>query len=157
MLVQTLKRAGFGFVLGMAVGNLIAALTGHPNIVSPALLERAGSLSNALVWQTLLSGLLGAAGMGGVSLYELEDWPLLRTTMVHYAIYIVTFILCALALGWCERPAEFLVMAAIMAAIHFTIFLIMCARYRAQVRELNELNEVRKARINHQPSIGGAL
>jgi hypothetical protein len=156
MLVCTLKRAGFGFLLGMAVGNLIAVLTGHPNIVSPALLERAGSLSNALLWQTLLSGLIGAAGMGGISLYELEDWPLLRTTLVHYAIYIVTFIFCALALGWCERPVEFLVMAVIMLAIHFTIFLIMCARYRAQVKELNELNELRKQR-SRETQIGGAI
>ena len=153
MLVRTLKRAGFGFLLGMAVGNLIAALTGHPNIVSPALLERAGSLSAALLWQTLLSGLIGAAGMGGVSLYEIEAWPLLRTALTHYVIYIVAFAFCSLALGWCERPAELLVMAAIMAAVHFAIFLIMCARYRAQVRELNEM----QTRFQHEPTEGGVI
>lgn len=157
MLAQTLKRALSGFVLGMAVGNLIAALTGHPDIVSPALLERAGSLSAALLWQTILSGVIGAAGFGGMVLYEIERWPLRLTDAVHNALVLAVFLPCALVLGWINTAAEVLIMAGIMSAAHYVVFLIMCARYRAQVRELNELNELRKARIHQQQSIGGAI
>lgn len=157
MLVQTLKRAGFGFILGMAVGNLIAGLTGHPNIVSPALLERTGSLSAALLWQTLLSGVIGAAGFAGVSYYDIERWPLLLADAVHYLSYMAVFLPAAFFLGWTEKAGETLVMAAILLAVHTLIFLIMCAIYRAQVRELNELNQKRRARLDPQHSTGGAI
>lgn len=154
ILVKTLKRTAFGFTLGMAVGNLIAAFTGHPAIVSPLLLERVGSLRWALLAQTVLSGFIGAAGFGGVSLYDMERWPLLLTTLVHYVIYLVVFIPSALSLGWTETAAEIAFLAAVMASVHLVIFLVMCARYRAQVRELNELNE-KTRRLWQQ--IGGVL
>ena len=155
MLLNTLKRAGFGFILGMAVGNLIAALTGHPNIVSAELLAKTGSLPTALLWQTVLSGLIGAAGMGGTVLYELERWPLLAIDLIHYALCMAAFLPVGHFLGWFPTKDVALVMAAIMFAVHFTIFLIMCAIYRKQVRELNTLQEqfLRQKNIN----IGGAV
>ena len=157
MLAKTLKRAGFGFILGMAVGNLIAALSGHPNIVSPLLLERAGSLPAALLWQTVLSGVIGAAGFGGAVLYDVERWPLLLADAMHYVSYMIVFLPIAFFLGWTEKAGEAAVMAVILLAAHTVIFLIMCARYRAEVKELNELNEVRKTRSIQQQSIGGAI
>ena len=155
MLVRTLKRAGRGFVLGMAVGNLIAALTGHPNIVSAALLERVGSLSAALLWQTLLSGVIGGASFAGVSFYEIERWPLLLADAMHYVCYMIVFIPVAFFLGWTEKAGEAAIMALVLLAVHSLIFLMMCAHYRAEVRELNALNERRKAR--YQQQIGGAI
>ena len=141
MIVKTLKRTFFGFILGMAVGNVIAALTGHPNIVSPSLLARTGSLSAALLWQTLLSGVIEAAGMGGTVLYELERWPLLATDAIHFALVMAAFVPVALYLGWTSTPGELLAVAACMLAAHLTVFLVMCAYYRAQVRILNELQK----------------
>lgn len=142
MIVKTLKRTFFGFILGMAVGNVIAALTaGVGAIVSPALLERTGSLSAALLTQTLCSGLIGAAGMGGTVLYELERWPLLATDAIHFALVMAAFVPVALYLGWTSTPGELLAVAACMLAAHLTVFLVMCAYYRAQVRILNELQK----------------
>lgn len=138
---QTLKRIGFGFVLGMAVGNLIAALTGHPDIVSPALLAKAGSLPAALLYQTMLSGLIGAAGFGGMGFYEVERWPLLLAVAAHFGLILAVFLPVARFLGWCGTAAELLAVAACMGAAHLAIFLVMCAYYRKQVRELNELQK----------------
>ncbi len=141
MIRKTLRRAVFGYVLGMAIGNLIAALTGHPNIVSAELLQKAGSLNAALLWQTLLSGLIGAAGMGGTMLYEIERWPLLAIDIAHYALVMAVFVPVSRCLGWCREPAELAITAAIMFAVHFSIFCIMCAIYRRRVKELNTLQK----------------
>ncbi|MBO4914914.1 MAG: DUF3021 domain-containing protein, partial [Oscillospiraceae bacterium] len=116
MLKTAVKRAMFGFMLGMAVGNLIAALTGHPNIVSPSLLQETGSLSAALLVQTIFSGVIGAVGMGGTVLYELERWPLLATDLVHFCLIMVAFIPIASFLGWIVTAKEILIMTAFMAA-----------------------------------------
>lgn len=157
MILKTLKRFCFGFILGMAVGNLIAALTGHPNIVSAALLERVGSLSAALLWQTLLSGVIGGVSFAGISLYEIEHWSLLLADAAHYVCYMIVFIPIAFFLGWTENAGDAAIMAAVLLAVHTLIFLVMCARYRAEVRELNQLNEQRKERYKQQRSIGGAV
>lgn len=139
MLTKTIRRAATGFVIGMAVGNLIAALTGHPNVVSAELLAKAGNLSAALVLQTLLSGVIGAAGMGGTVLYELDRWPLLAVDLAHFALVLAAFLPVGRFLGWFPTRESMLLMAAIMFAAHFTIFLTMCAVYRAQVRKLNQM------------------
>lgn len=141
MLIQTLKRTGFGFVLGMAVGNLIAALSGHPDIVSPELLARMGSLSASLLVQTLLSGVIGGVAWAGISLYDLERWPLLQADAVHFGLILLAFLPIARFLGWTETAADTLLMAGIMFAAHFSIFLVMCAIYRRQVREMNVMQE----------------
>ena len=156
MVWKILKRAGFGFILGMAVGNLIAALTGHPNIVSPALLEKTGSLSGALLRQTLLSGVIGFAAWAGISFYDIERWSLLRAVTAHYASIMIVFLPVAFYLGWIDGWAGALIMVAIMAVAHATVFFILCAYYKAQVREINQLLKERKLRIKQQGT-GGAL
>ncbi len=156
MLVKTLKRAVFGFILGMAAGNVIACLTGHPNIVSSALLEKAGSLSAALLWQTLLSGVIGGVAFAGISVYKIDRCSLLLADAAHYAIYMVVFLPIAFFLGWTDDAGQAAVMAVILLAVHTAIFLVMCAYYRAQARELNELNEKRKKMIK-QKEIGGTV
>ena len=157
MVWKILKRAGFGLILGMAVGNLIAALTAHGDmIVTPALLERAGSLSGALLRQTLLSGVIGFAAWAGISFYDIEGWSLRRAVAVHYASIMIVFLPVGFYLGWLGGPLDALVMAAIMAVCHLTVFFILCAYYKAQVRELNQLLEERKQQI-HQQQTGGAL
>ena len=160
MVWKILKRAGFGFILGMAVGNLIACLTGHPNIVSASLLEKAGSLSAALLWQTLLSGVIGFAAFAGVSVYDIEHWSLLLADAVHYVGYMIFFLPIAFFLGWLGSAQEAIIMAAILLGVHTVIFLIMWAIYRRQARELNRLNEERKQHRKEQPKeqpFGGAI
>jgi len=145
-----LRRALIGFVIGMAVGNLIAALTGHSSLVSEKLLTRTGSLSAALLTQTLLSGVIGAAGMGGTALYEIDRLPLLVIDLAHYALVLAVFLPSGYYLGWFPTAGVVLAMAGIMFAVHFSVFLIMCAIYRRQVKELNELQKEYRSRENEK-------
>ena len=60
MLKRTLQLAFTGFILGMAIGNIIAIVTsyaagGEVLAFSPELLEKTGSAAAALLLQTLLS------------------------------------------------------------------------------------------------------
>lgn len=145
MLITTLKRAGFGFFLGVFIGNVIAALSGWPDsIVTLKLLNMAGGLAPALLLQTLLSGLLGAVSFAGVSFYDIENWSLLRIAVVHYLVIEAAYMPIAFFLGWLTAAKDALIWALFSAVSYLIIFLIMCAIYRSQVRELNELNARRK-------------
>lgn len=146
MLSSVLKRAGIGFLIGMAVGNLIAWMTsaGSGMIYNPAFMERMGGLTAAMIIQTLLSGLLGAVSMAGMAFYEIDRWPLALGTAAHFLIIEAFYVPIALVLRWVEGPAELLISMAIQLVIFILIWLIMYLRYKAQVRELNELQKNRK-------------
>ena len=154
MIIKTLKKAGLGFVLGMAVGNVIAAITtSFSEIVAPALLDKSGSLAMALMLQTLLSGVIGAVAFAGISFYDIERWPLIMADLVHYISIIVVFIPTGFFLGWLENATDVIIIASIMLLVHLIIFMIMCAIYRAEIREMNRLTEERRKRTE----TGGAL
>ena len=108
-----------GFVLGGALGNLIALIVSVASgsgvhVVSQV---RAAQLTlpGAVILQTVLAGLLGMAGVGGMLYYDVERWSLLGATAVHYLISI-----------------------AAMTAAFATIWLIMYLKWKREVKKMNE-------------------
>ena len=148
MLKRTLQLAFTGFILGMAIGNIIAIVSsyaagGEVLAFSPELLEKTGSAASALLLQTLLSGLMGAVSFGGVILYEIDSLPLPAVSIIHCAMILAVYFPIAFSLYWLEptlRDAG--MMGCIMIAAYAVIWLIMHVRYRMEVREMNELLEV---------------
>jgi hypothetical protein len=143
MLNDTIKRAAFGFLLGMIVGNVIAFFTsGCTTVINQDLLVRTGSAAEAVMVQTMFSGVYGAIAMAGVSFYEIEEWSLLRTALTHFALITLTYIPIGLYLGWIKVDnfaAEYGIVASMQAVVYLIIFLIMHARYKAEVKKLNEM------------------
>ena len=151
MWVRLLKRAGIGFLLGIVVGNLITWAPGITSgeTISPDLIAQVGSETGAMAVQTLGMGLYGALAMGGMTLYEIERWPLAMSTVVHYLIIAVSFVVMDLLLRWNSSPAEVLVVEAILFALFSLIWLIMFLRYRSQVRGLNAELEKQEKQKTH--------
>ena len=146
-MMAIVKRAAIGFLVGMAVGDVIAfacatASGASSPFVSEALLARAGNEVDALLMQTVLSGVIGAIDFAAVGLYDLESWGLLKTAVVHYLICVAAFVPVALFLGWIDFDAVALgVTASALAVGYAVIWAIMYARYKVEVNELNELLE----------------
>ena len=143
MLAITLKRAGFGFFLGMIVGVFIVIGmsfgAGGSIVVPHKLLVLTGSEAGALLAQVLISGAYGAIPMAGVTFYDLDSWGLLKQAVVHYASYTVAFMILGYAAGWVETPADMAFVAGVFAVGHAIIWTIMYMRYKAETKELNEL------------------
>ena len=142
MLSNVLKRIGLGFLMGMAIGNIISlmfsyASTGEARILSEAFVQKMGSEPLAFLIQVLLCGVIGMAGVGGMSFYDIEHWSMLKTAVVHYLLCIAVLIPCALFLVWFETAADILVMAVIEAVAYFLIWLVFYIKYRVQVGKLN--------------------
>ena len=146
MLKRTLKRAGIGFLLGIAIGNLIAFLFdsvfgGNGPIVSQKALEIFGGEVEALLIQSFLSGLIGFAGCAGMTFYEMEEWSLLRIMASHLGVVFAVFLPVSYILGWFADLAELLIMSGMMLVSYFIVWRIMCAVYRQRVKELNVLQK----------------
>lgn len=154
MVGKVLKRTLIGFVIGMPVGTLILILISYVTeggavLFTPALLARTGNEATALLAQTLLSGVVGATGMGAASLFDLDGWSVPAAALVHWVVYTLVFLPIGFFLGWLEGPVDALVMAVIFAVVEAAITLTMLVRYNAKVRQLNELlEESRRTSLN---------
>ena len=142
---RILRRALLGFLVGIAVGNLIVIISGFVSegkilLFDSSLLEKTGSEAGAFLMQTMLSGLYGAIGMGSAIVYELEDWPLLKASVIHYLIITRAIYPIALYLGWMSPTVgDFLFVAVMLGIANTIIWLIMYAVYHFKVKELNHL------------------
>lgn len=140
---KILIRCGCGFLVGTIMMYLVPLLlNGSPlgrGIYSEALLARVGSPAAATAATLLVMGLFGALCFGGTLFYEIESWPLASATAAHYLAISLGYLLPNWLLGW-HMPLKLLgIIEGIMTLGFFLIWLIIYLRYKAQVRELNEL------------------
>jgi hypothetical protein len=122
MVNRILKRTLMGFVIGMPVGTLILIFISYTTeggalLFTPALLERMGNEATALLAQTLLSGVVGAVGMGSACFFDLDGWSVPAAAVAHWAVYTLVFLPIGFFLGWLEGPVDVLVMAVIFAVV----------------------------------------
>ncbi len=144
---KVLRLALIGFVLGMIIGNLISFLSHDKGarplvIVSPVLIERTGSVTAAMIMNTLLSGLLGMVAWAGVIFHDPEkfDWGMTKAAVYHFLLIMVFNIPIALYCGWCPPdPLSLLIWVGIMALVYLIVWGIMYLRYKKETAELNEL------------------
>lgn len=141
MIGKILKRAGLGFLLGVAVNSLIKALTYETDPVTLILLERIGSLRSAMLLELVLVGLYGAICMAGTLLYDADRLPLSLATLLHCLMCILPFAPLALFLGWCTRLGDVLIMSGFQLVAFFLIWLILYVSYRREIRELNKMQK----------------
>ena len=139
MIKKLLKRAGIGFVTGIAVCAVITAITSDGTQVAPAFASAVGSPKWAVLIQLLLAGLCGAISMGGTVLYDVDRLPLSLGTLIHCLLCVTPFAALALLLHWVEGIGGALIFAGAQIAAFFIIWLILFLLYRKQIRELNAI------------------
>jgi len=150
---RIIRRAGIGFLMGMAIGTLIAwASNGwSAGVFSSRYIARFPGMAAAVLIHLLVSGLVGAVAMGSTVVHEIESWSLARAAIVHYLIIELAFVPAALALGWVSGLKELLIMMGIQLAAFLIIWVIMYLRCRAEVRALNELLEENRETQEDKP------
>lgn len=138
MIWKMLKRAGLGFILGIAIGNIIACLFGS-HVVAPALIEKIGSEQGAFLLQTLLSGVYGTVCFVGIGFYDIERWPLLASAVTHWALILLSYIPVAFYLCWIDTWKKVLHWAIYATAAYILVYCIILFIYRRQAKEMNDM------------------
>jgi hypothetical protein len=132
-----IKRLLLGFLLGTAIGNLIAWFFG--SYVSSVLVARMGSVPVAILVQSLVSGLYGSFALAGTLFYDIEQWSLTRSSVMHFLVIVVLYVPAAMFLGWADSATEILIVEGILLVAYFIIWLVIYLRYKREVRSLNEM------------------
>ena len=136
---KAIIRASIGFVLGILVGLGFLSITG----VGTYYVQKG---ADGLALYLALSGLLGAVGMGGTTIYSLEHWGLLRCTATHFVVTLLAYCAVGFTLGWLDPrdPATpYMFLGYVIA--YCIIWLVMCLIYKRQIRRINEALKTWKA------------
>ena len=149
------KRLIIGFVVGAIIGNAIAMISsllyGEFHIINETLKDSIGSIGGILL-QSFLSGLIGLAGIGGMSFYDIEKWSLLSVTSAHFISIMSSFTIAYFTLGWGDRNwLIYLIMFFIEALIFVIIWIIMYCQWKKTVNEMNKnLAKYKEEKLNEE-------
>lgn len=145
MFKEVLRRCAVGAVFGVTLSQLIAIIIslciadGTFYAVVPRLTERMGSEVTAAIVQTVCSFLYGAM-FGGMSVvWELDNWSILKQTVVHFSVVSVVTMPIAYVTEWMQH-------SVLGAIIYFAIFALSYAfiwfsQYMAMKKRIDEMNK----------------
>ncbi|MGI6616903.1 MAG: DUF3021 domain-containing protein [Saccharofermentanales bacterium] len=144
------KRLIVRSLIGLAVGSLLAHIItiliiyfsrGEYLFCMPELTEKLGSVG-AVALQTVLGAIFGMVAFGGMCFFDIEKWSLLRATVAHCSMILVTYIVVGLLLHWLPFKIEpILFMVGIIIVVYALIWLIMYIVWKIEIRQMNRLAE----------------
>ncbi len=142
----TLGSIGFG--LGVIIGTIITCVSatysyadGVTHICAVELVEACGGNElAAFVIQAIVSGLMGLEGMGLSVVYRIEEWSLLKATVVHFAVTVTCFYATAFSLCWwtVKDVGMNLFMLGIFLAEYVLIWVINYLVSKARIARINK-------------------
>ena len=151
MLKKVLLRCLLGAPLGLAIGTVITIVIslfvgdGTYYAVVPELIRDCGSEINAVVFQSVLSLIYGAAWAGASVVWENERWSILKQTVTHLIICSAATFPIAYFARWMPHNLNgVLLYFGIFVVIYIGIWL---AQYTAMKKKVKQINE----RLNKKP------
>ena len=148
---KVIKRCLFGAPIGLLISHIILLITSiflsvatkkYEGDFLPApwsLIELCGSELNAVIIQTICSLIFGAAFGGASVIWEIENWSLLKQTVLHLIIISVSSLPIAYCMYW--MPHSFWGIAGYIAIFFFIYFFIWFSQYFAMKKRIQEFND----------------
>ena len=148
---KVILRSLIGAPIGLSISFIITLIIsviinkGEYYPVVPQLTALCGNELNAVVIQTICSLIYGAA-FGGAS--DMENWSLLKQTVIHCLIISVSMLPIAYCMYW--MPHNFWGIAGYIAIFFFIYFFIWFSQYFAMKKRIQEFNnKVKSDSVNN--------
>jgi len=145
MLKKVLLRCLYGAPLGLAIGTVITIIIslvvgdGTYYAVVPELIRDCGSEINAVVFQSILSLIYGAAWAGASVVWENEHWSILKQTVIHLIICSAATFPIAYFARWMPHNGNgVLLYFGIFVVIYIGIWLSQYTAMKKKVKQINE-------------------
>lgn len=142
---EVIKRSLLGAPIGVAISFVITVFIslaigdGKFYPVVPELINDCGSEMNAVLLQTVLSLLYGAAFGGASVVWNIENWSILKQTLVHLIVCSVATFPIAFFCRWMNHTlGGILSYILIFFAVYLGIWLSLYFLYKKRIKELNE-------------------
>lgn len=131
----------FGIALGYVITVLISACIGdgafHP--VAPELVRTMGNELNAVIFQTVLCGVMGTCLAMASVIWEIESWSLVKQSGIYFAIACVVMFPIAYFANWMPRSVVgILSYAGAFVAFFAFVWLSQYFVWKNRIRKMNE-------------------
>lgn len=142
---KVIQRGFLGFPIGIAIGFIvtliISAIIGDGLLHSakPEIIERMGNELNAVILQTILSGIMGAGFSTASVIWEIDSWSLAKQSGIYFAISCaIMFPIVYLANWMPHSTAGVLQYVGIFVAIFIIVWLIQYFVWKNKIKKMNE-------------------
>ena len=144
MTKEVIKRALLGFMIGVFIGQTILILEslnagdGNFYAVSTYLEAHSSSKLAAVIIQYLITGLIGMTFAAGSAIFELDNWSLLKQTIVHLVVTSVVMYVAGYFCGWFPHTvASTLIWFGVFIVVYIIFWTSFFFYYRKKTREIN--------------------
>lgn len=142
---NALLRCLLGAPLGLALSYIITVVIsltvsdGNYYAVVPELITDCGSEMGAVLLQTVLSLIYGAAWAGASAIWEMEKWSILKQTALHLGVCSVATFPIAYFTRWMSHDLKgILLYFGLFLCIYVIIWLVQYSALRRRVKRINE-------------------
>lgn len=142
---KIIKRGFLGFPLGIAIGYVITVIRsvcvgdGSFYPVTAELIDTMGNELNAVVFQTVLCGIMGMGYAMASVIWDIDSWSLAKQSGVYFAIACVVMFPIAYIANWMKHDiVGILSYAGIFVAIFIFVWLIQYFVWKDKVKRMND-------------------
>jgi hypothetical protein len=145
MLKKTIMRGALGFPLGICIGYVITigisvvVATGTYYPCVPALARELGGELAAVIFQAVLTGVLGSAFAAASVIWEVEKWSIAKQTGLYFLVASAAMFPISYFAGWMERSfTGFLVYFGIFITIFAVMWIMQYLVWKNKIKRINE-------------------
>lgn len=138
-------RCLIGAPIGLAISTIITiiiSLTVNDGVyyaVVPELINDCGNELNAVILQAVLSLVYGAVWGGASAIWEMDNWSILKQTIIHLIICSIATFPIAYLTRWMSHDLKgILCYFSIFFAVYMVIWL---SQYSALKRRITQIND----------------
>ena len=142
---EAVKRAIMGFIYGVFIGQTILILEslmardGNFYPVAASLVELAGTKIGAVIIQYFLTGIIGTTFAATTVLFEIDNWSLLKQTIIHFIITSIVMYIAGFLCGWFpHKLSSTLIWFGIFIVIYVIFWVCFSSYYKNKVKKMNE-------------------
>ena len=142
---EVAKRAILGFIYGVFIGQTILIIEslfmrdGNFYAVSNSLLELAGTKIAAVIIQYFLTGIIGTTFAATTVIFEMDNWSLLRQTIIHFIITSIVMYIAGFLCGWFPHTVgSTLAWFGVFIVVYIIFWICFSLHYKNKVKKMNE-------------------
>ena len=137
-------RSLLGFHLGISIGYIISIIIsicfgqGYYSPCAPGIIDATGSEINAVILQTILSGLVGSAFAGSSVIWEMDNWSIAKQTSIYFLITSIVMMPIAYLMNWMDHSIMgFVSYFGIFIIIFIIIWVIQYFILKSKIKKIN--------------------
>ena len=148
-----INRALIGFALGFIAGVLITPIVmsivmgdGKLYMCTTGFSEFIGNPVLSFILHALVCGLYGAVGFASSCIYEIENWSILKVTIVHFLLILFCFYSSTFFLRIISptNVKALIISFAISVVMYVIVWIIIYMSYKSDVETINDVISSRK-------------